>query len=68
MDEEKRLLRIERYIDALKHHLFYTNQLILELARDYANVKCEIPEENKLCQKIEREIESLKTLRQLSNR
>lgn len=68
MDEEQRLVRIERYLDALKYHLLVQNQLLLELARDYADVKCEIPEENILCQKITREIESLKTLRNLSNR
>lgn len=68
MDEEQRLVRIERYLDALKYHLFVQNQLLLELARDYADVKCENPEENILCQKITREIESLKTLRNLANR
>ncbi len=67
MDEEKRLLRIEKYIDGLKNHLLRTNQLLHELAADIANIKCETPETNPICQRITQEIKSLKTLRQLTN-
>jgi hypothetical protein len=64
---EKRLLRIERYIDALRHHLFITNQILLNLATEVADLKCETQQDSSLCQKIQREIDSLQSLRNLSN-
>ncbi|BDA73072.1 hypothetical protein CAL7716_072380 [Calothrix sp. PCC 7716] len=67
-EEEKRLLRIERYINAIKFHLHQHNLLLQELADDYAHVKCENPEENSLCIRIKKERESLKTLRDLVSR
>lgn len=64
-DELKRLLRIERYINSIKFHLHQHNLLLQEMANDYAHVKCENPEENSLCIRIQKERESLKTLRDL---
>lgn len=66
MNEElKRIQRIERYINSLKYHLYQHNLLLQELADDYANVKCENPEENRLCIRIKKERESLVTLKDI---
>lgn len=54
-EEEKRLLRIERYINVLKSYLYRHNLLLQELADDYAQVKCENPESNSLCTRIKKE-------------
>lgn len=64
-DDEKRMLRAERYIDALKYHIFVTDKILYKLASEVADLKCETPEENETCKQIVAGIESLKTLRKL---
>lgn len=63
---EKRILRTERYIDALRHHVYITDQILLQLASEVADLKCETPENNDTCKRLAAEMESLKTLRNLA--
>jgi hypothetical protein len=60
---EKRILRAERYIDALRYHLFITDQVLHNLIVEIADLKCENPEDKDICKRIATELESLQTLR-----
>jgi hypothetical protein len=65
-NETKRLQRIERYFDLIKHHLYTHNLLIQEIANELADLKHETPEINQICISIRHERESLETLRNLA--